>query len=453
MPFAAGIILLLALGNVIAAPLFSNQNQYLVQVSGADPYPAFTWVASALHDLGGATAWRIAAYLLTVAALWGVYLVARTLAAGEAVPLVATVLVGLTLLPVAHEYLSAFHGIAGQYLMWKPGYLQPSAFGCLLVLAVGLWLRGRLGPAAGLAVVACVLHPTYVVALAIGLAAALLADVVTGTSWRRWPGYAGTLLVAVGLAVGLNPGVAIPGSEALARFAFGRIPHHTLWTQWRLHDLLLLAVIVAGTVLVRRMHPWLAVWLTAALLPGLIAAAVVEWTRWTALALLFPWRITAVLVPVAATVIAVRLAQLLARVRLPHWRVAVLTVATAAAVWGLAGTMHQQPPAQADPAVRAVIAAQPHGTGLIPLAAENVRGNARVEVYVDWKSPPYSGEGLAAWWQRVDRVAAFERDPESICGAEWVDAIDWALLTVPPPSCMKQWRVLAAEYGYEVVQR
>ena len=106
--FAAVVIMLLAAGHTVAAPLIDNQNQYLLPVVGnpsdwlvgqRDPFPVFTALARGLHDVGGMSAWRVAAFLLTAAALWGIYLVARALASGDAVPTVATVLVGLTLLP------------------------------------------------------------------------------------------------------------------------------------------------------------------------------------------------------------------------------------------------------------------------------------------------------------------------------------------------------------------
>ena len=200
--FAAVVILLLALGNVLAAPLISNQNTYLLPtisrgVEGLrgdwlagtpDPYRVFTAMSSVVFDIGGFTGLRVAAYIFTALALWGVYLIARSLSDAEAVPIVATVLVGLTLLPVAQgsgqEYLSAVHGLAGQYLMWKPAYLQPSAAGCLILLAVGLWLRNRVWWAAALVVIAGLIHPTYVVVAAVGLVAAAVAGGWSSTRRR-----------------------------------------------------------------------------------------------------------------------------------------------------------------------------------------------------------------------------------------------------------------------------
>ncbi len=469
---AAVVIALLAAGNTAAAPLIHNQNQYLLPVVGdrsdwlagqGDPYPVFTSLASVFYELGGYTGLRVAAFLFTAVALWGVYLVARSLSDSEPVQIVATVLVGLTLLPVGQgsgqEYLSAFHGLAGQYVMWKPAYLQPSAAGCIVLLAFGLWLWNRVWWAAALTVVAGLIHPTYVVVAGVGLVAAAVADLVGGRGWRRLPGYAATVVVAFALTSVFNPDVSglagSTGAEEMRAFAFERIPHHTLWTSWRTHDLVLLALIVMGIVVARPLQQgrWLAVWMGAVTVISLGSAAVVEWTRWTALALLFPWRITAILVPVAATVVAVRLGMLLAGLRVRHWRVVVVAVAGAAAVWGLASTLREERPTVSDPAVRAVLAAQPTGTGLVPLNADNVRANARVAVYVDWKSPPYTADGLATWWERVDQVAAFERDPETFCSGDWAGDIDWALLTVAPPSCMREWAVLAEDGGYRVVQR
>ena len=460
--FAALIIALLAAGHSVAAPLMENQNQYMLPVVGnrsdwlvgqRDPFPAFTALARGLHDVGGVTAWRVAAFLLTAAALWGVYLVARALASGDAVPTVATLLVGLTLLPWWD--LSAFYGLAGQYLMWKPGYLQPSAAGCLVLLAFGLWLVGRPWVAGVLAVIACVMHPIYAVVLGVGLAAALVADLLTGARWRRTPGYVAVVIIGGGLAAALNPGVITlgGGDASLTRFAFERIPHHTLWPLWDPRDLLLLAVVVAGIALSWSLSRWVTAWLGAALAVALLSAVLVEWTRWTSIALLFPWRITAVLVPVAATVIAVRVAMLLPRLSERRWRAPVLAVACGAAVWGVVDSVQQQSPTQWDPAVRAVLAARPTGVGIVPLSAQNVRASAGVAVYVDWKSPPYAADGLSLWWERYDQVAGFERDPEAICVGTWGREIDWALLAVEPPSCMADWQVLAEGGGYRVLQR
>lgn len=233
-----------------------------------------------------------------------------------------------------------------------------------------------------------------------------------------------------------NPGLfGTTGSPALDRFAFERIPHHTLWPQWPVHDLLLLAILVAGILVARG---WLRVWLVVALIPGLIAAVVVERTYWTWLALLFLWRITTLLVPIAVTVIVAQWMPALPRVLL-------VGVAGVHAAIGLAGTLA---PVVEDPAVAVVQQARPQGVGLIPLGAENVRLNARVPVHVDWKSPPYAGEDLQELWRRFDQV-----DAETFCSGDWNAQIDWVLLDGPAPPCTQGWSELARRDGYVVLQR
>jgi hypothetical protein len=208
-----------------------------------------------------------------------------------------------------------------------------------------------------------------------------------------------------------------------------------LWPQWPVHDLLLLAILVAGIVVARG---WLRVWLVVALIPGVVAAIVVETTYWTWLALLFPWRITTLLVPIAITVIVARWMPALPTVLL-------VGVAGLVAAIGLAGTLA---PVAEDPAVAVVQQARPQGVGLIPLGAENVRLNARVPVYVDWKSPPYAGEDLQEWWRRFDQVGA-----GTFCSGDWNAQIDWVLLDGPAPPCTQGWSELARRDGYVVLQR
>lgn len=473
------LIALLGFANVLAVPAYQNQNQYLAHALGervpqlqadwlvttVDPYPLFTWLGGLLIDAGGDFALRAAACLVTVVALTGGYLIARALNPGRTVAAIAIVMLGATLIPwttapIPLGELSAFHGFVGQYLINKPGYLQPSSAGVLLLVALGLWLGAQNGrrnsaAAAGLVVVACAVHPAYLVVTGIGLGAALLADLVAGSGWRRLPGYLIVGAASAAVAVLANPAVfSIAGGEARDRFAFERIPHHTLLSSWRWYDVAYLVLITAAAILVRplRHGRWLSVWLIAATVPGLLAAFVVEFTRWAGLALPFPWRISVVAVPVAATVVAVRLGRVLTRLPVRDWTV--LACAAAIGGYGLHTSMQVEPPEVADPATALVLAAHPQGVGLVPLAAQNVRLNAEVPIYVDWKSPPYAGPDLQEWWRRYDQVAGFEQDPQSFCGADWSTGIDWVLLPVAVQvPCLQEWDALGESDGYVVRQR
>ncbi len=489
--------ILLALGHALAVPVVGNENQYLAHVIGdrspelssdwlvgtRDPYPFFSFVTGLVVDVGGVAALRVVAFLGTFAALLGVYLLARVLSPlpSRGVPLAAMAFVGSTLVTLSHGAFifggpatSAFSGLAGQYLLSKPGYLQPSLAGSLLLVALALWLtlvrpgpdpgaRGRFAAALLLTLLACMLHPTYLVVTLVGLAVALVTDVATGVGWGRSRWYGTIAAAAAVLTVAANPGLidvgsaAAGSSEALHRFAFERIPQHTLVTDWPRSNAGLVLILLLGVWLLPRIGVgrWVARWVLGALAVSAVSAAVVAVCHWSTLALLFPWRITVILVPLCATAIAVRLAIALQPLAVRHWRAGLLVVVSGLAAVGLMGTASAVSPVESDPAAAVVSAARPSGLGLIPLDAENVRLNARVRVYVDWKSPPYAGDSLIAWWARVDQVRQVEADPEVFCSERWTAGIDWVLLDAgrPAPSCTSRWTALATERGYTVLQR
>lgn len=490
------VSLLVALGNAVAAPYTSNQNQYLAHVEGdhpslatdwlagtTDPYPFFTLVAGAADALGGTSALRALAFLATWAAVWAVYVLARHLdpSGSRAVPLAAMAIVGATLvvLPpgvflVSGTALSMFSGFGDQYVVSKPTYLQPSVAGSLVLLAFALWVRHVHDPApartralavpAVLTVLACMLHPTYMVVVLMALGAAFLADLLTGQGRSRLLAYSLLGAAVVAGALSANPGLldladsAVGSTEAVDRFAFERIPQHTLLTQWPLEDVWRLALVVYSLSLLPRLRSgrWLARWSAVALTASLVLAIVVELSRWTTMALLFPWRVSVIVVPLAATALATSVGLWLTRsFPGPHWERRVALVAVALAAVGLAATTSRSSPVVADESVVAVRKADPGGVGLIPLERANVRLNAGVPVYVDWKAPPYVGRELVEWWDRVDRVRRFENDPEIFCTEPWTRQVDWLLhdATGAIPSCVESWPTAATEGRWQVLVR
>lgn len=490
------VTLLVALGNVVAAPYTSNQNQYLLHVEGSsspalagdwlvgttDPYPFFTLVAGAATAVGGTTALRLLAFLGTWAAVWAVYRLARHLAPSEspAVPLVAVVLVGATLVVLppgvfvaSGTALSLFSGFGEQYVVSKPAYLQPSVAGSLVLLAFTLWVGNAREPRAtrlrrwaspvALAVLGCMLHPTYAVVVLMAMGSGFVADLLTGRGRTRLVGYSLVGVTVVVAALAANPGLlelagtAAGASEAVDRFAFERIPQHTLASRWPLEDVWRLALVVYSLTLLPalRSGDWLATWSTVALASSLGLALVVEVSRWSTLALLFPWRVSVVLVPLAATALATTVAWRGRRFASRHWRRHVVLVALAFAAVGLAGTTSQSSPAEAEPSVVAVREADPRGVGLVPLDRMDVRLNAEVPVYVDWKSPPYAGSELAEWWRRVDQVRRYENDPETFCSEPWSQQVDWVLhdVTRTLPTCLEAWPVVGSEDRWQVRER
>lgn len=494
--FVAVVAGLLAAGHSIAAPFVANQNQYLVHAVGdrdpqltqdwlvqtTDPYPLFSALAGLIYDLGGVGALRVAALLCTYVALVAVFILARGLWPGSSlgVPVVAMVLVGMTLsvgrvgsfIPIDWS-VSAFQGFAGQYLLIKPGYFQPSSVGVLVLLAfaigvVGFRSVGRRAflmrsVAVVLTVVASALAPTYLVVAFMGIIAAGASDLVTGARLQRFPWYVTTLVLSGAAAIVANPDIISLGlsdSEsraALSRLAFEAFPIHTLFTSWPPDDSTLLLVIAVSIILLPGLFcgGWMTRWLLFATGAALLAAIVVYVVRSPSLAFLYPWRVSVIVAPVAATVIAVRLASLLRRLPRHHWRWKVILVAAVIAIPGIASTVAKESPASAEAPVAVAVAAQPEGIGLIPPTVGTLRLNARLPIYVDLTAPPYISRDLVEWWNRVEAVNRFWSDPESFCSIEWSQQIDWILIPdgVSTPTCIDDWQTRYASAGWRVIQR
>jgi hypothetical protein len=174
---------------------------------------------------------------------------------------------------------------------------------------------------------------------------------------------------------------------------------------------------------------------------SLVAAALVELTRSVTLASVFPWRVSVVLVPLAFVIAAATAAGVLVRVldrRAVGGLVAALGVL---AVWAGAHVSKRSRAEAPSPVVELLRAASPDGVGLIPLGHQNVRLNARVPVYVDWKTHPYDRTELAEWVRRVESVREIRSDPTRLCDLVEREAIDWVVVAEGwNVACLEHWR-------------
>jgi hypothetical protein len=205
----------------------------------------------------------------------------------------------------------------------------------------------------------------------------------------------------------------------------------------------------------RRHDPWLARWLFLALGFGLVSAAIVQTFGLTKLALLFPWRISVFLVPISATVLIVEAAVIAGQRAVDLLRWPLVALAVAFAFIGSAGSLLSTSPATSDPATVLVRASRVSGVGLIPLELENVRLNAAVPIYVDWKTTPYLSGDLIEWWKRIDQVKAFTENTETFCAAAWSAGIDWIMLASEQhvPSCVAEWPVAGESQQWRILTR
>jgi hypothetical protein len=335
-------------------------------------------------------------------------------------------------------------GIAGQYVLG--GYLQPSAFGVLLVVAVCLFVRGRVLPAAVCVALSATLHPSYLLPaglLTLGFLAALLAE-------GRWRQALGLGVLSLVLVVPVTAHVLIvfgpTSAETFARAQDAlvnvRIPHHTR------PELFLdtVAVVQIGWMLLALLLSWRTRLFLVLAVPFVVSAVLTlaqVATGSHTLALLFPWRISAVLVPVATTVILSRLAA--APLRALEGRGARLISAgvvaglVVAGMWitvgreafhGVAGEQKlldyvsrtKEPdhvyflPVRVQKPTRGSLSsdfeplsAKKQDPRIIQPNLQQFRLYAGAPIYVDFKAIPYKDVDVVAWSRRI-RVAQAVQD-------------------------------------------
>lgn len=358
-------------------------------------------------------------------------------------------------------------GFGRQYLLSVPGLLQPSDAGVLLLGATAFVVAAVLGTrrwpwfaAAGLVLVTCALHASYLAPVCVALGAMFLADVGHGRGARRLPGYLGTAAVACLVVLFSNPTArssSMLSAGALEYLAFERAPHHTLITEWSgVQTGACCLLVLSGALLSRRYFRswWFANVMLVSLATSLLLALVVAVTRSATLACAFPWRISVVLVPVGCAIICVHLAVLALRTSprvSPLLRGFVTLGAIALVVLGASKTIVTSP--RHSPLVHELRARPPAGIGLVALAAEDVRLNAAVPIFVDWKSPPYLPDELTEWIRRIEIVKRIETDPKQACDVVEQESLGWAVFGVGAvPDCLSAWSAREVD-GYTLVER
>lgn len=468
-----------------------NQNTYLVRaaarstepalltdplVRSTDPTPVFTWASRQLIVAGNGptllyVAWAGAAALFVAALLWATTDVRRSN---------ATSLVWLTLLILVGSsgrgvlqgtwFEAPLEGVAGQYALGP--VWQPSCAGVLLVLGTVAGARqGLRWMPSALLFLGALVHPTY-------LLAAVLLTFSLVVAHRR-PTFRETMQVSahgltiaglgaavVALAnrtsfVAITDPLATRGNQLLA---YDRIPHHADVATWiGPHDLALATLVLIATVLARRraepatraLGTVLGVTLSSSAALTVMAAA----SGRASLLLGFPWRASVVLVPLSTALILALLADgLVGWVRrtrpgavrpLTVIAVALLLIAAGSGLRD-AGAALASPPAE-GPVVTALDEARAEGVGLIPTGrtpiamgqpSGDIRLNAGLPVYVDWKNNPNEPSEVVAWWERLQKADAAMSSPSALCDLVEHNDLTWAVL--PPATsaapCLRGWR-------------
>ena len=332
-------------------------------------------------------------------------------------------------------------GLAGQY---APGLtFQPSLFGILLVVSLFLYARARPVAAVAAAGAAAVFHPTYLLG-ALVLCAAYLADTYFQTGARatvvRGAAVAALTLAPVTLfaLIAFTPTPGAVHEAAQNILVDFRIPQHAKPEEWfDADDAFRLVLVAAGLALSWRsvLFPVLALAVSA----SAVLTALQLVTGSETLALLFPWRLSVFLVPVsAAIVLAAATRALFAGGRAlerpasgltgaPRVRVANVGRTGAVVVAGLViavsvvvgserlGRLDAEPKPSAIG--RQVAAARLAGQlYLIPPQEYELRIDAGVPVYVDYKTHPYEDRQVLEWRRRLREATRAYSGDSLRCG-------------------------------------
>jgi hypothetical protein len=495
-------IVLASIFNALGRPFQGNQNQYLYFAavksapSKIDPlyttsdiYPMFTALSKVLIDTFGQNGLRFAALVGTYIALLSVYRLSRLFCIDteSVVPYIVVFLVSIMFLPsffwekeggtlrLILTEGSIFFGLGGHYLISKPAYFQPNLFGVLLLLSFTYFLQGFLqrenqrksfiyGSICFSASV--IMHPIYLITFLLGLLPYILFELINKKDIARLNSLLKYSFLPVLLSIVLNSNLYFSSflsiwnrnlkqDESLKRFSFERIGHHTLITEWPKTDTFMVLIIVFGFFLTTKMidNRLLFYWGLCLTVFSILSAVAVQVFSLATLGMLFPWRITVILFPIACTVILTFFTQRLnflvrKSMMLPSY--IMIGILVTLSIFGDAKLLKFE-----DGAVEVIRQSEPQGLGLIPIDQENVRLNAQVPVYVDWKSAPYLGHDIQLWWQRIDEINSAMTSPGKFCKFLDETHINWLLLdkSKPMQNCLLSWKLLGEDERWTVLQR
>ena len=329
-------------------------------------------------------------------------------------------------------------GLAGQSAP-SPTF-GSSLFGVLLVVSLLLYARDRPVAAVGAAVSAAILHPAYLLA-ALVLCAAYLADTYFRTNARgavvRGAALAALALVPVALFVLVAfapsaPAIHSAAQDVLVDF---RLPQQAKPEVWfSADDAFRLGLVAAALALSWRSTLFPVLALAAAASALLTALQLVTGSE--TLALLFPWRLSVFLVPVsAAIVLAAGVKALFAGARtverlvsrLAGARLAIGARTAASVLAGLViavslvigaeriGGLDAEPDSSG---FGRLVATQrlPGELYLIPPRAYELRVDAGVPVYVDYRVNPYEDRQVIEWRRRLREATRVYAGDSLRCG-------------------------------------
>jgi hypothetical protein len=318
----------------------------------------------------------------------------------------------------------ATNGVASQHILGR--YLQPSAFGVLLLTSLALFIYGKEHIAVLCAVVAATIHTSLILHAGILVVAYMTVLISEKRVWRaaKIGALALVLILPIVLYVGNRFFLSDTHAIHLVGQAIGaevRQPHHakiSVWfSGWSCAQL---AIVFVGLVLSRQCKRLFIILLVCTIAAvGLTLLQMISGSL--PLALLFPWRTSTWLIPVCTAIVLGNVSVFACNIigMIPAYRirgyagrcvvVLSISVLVGACLLGVYRTISE---ARADRDYGAVMSyARMHSgleqTYLIPLNLGRFRLATGLPVFVDWKSFPYRSSEIIEWYDRVRLARAF----------------------------------------------
>ena len=332
------------------------------------------------------------------------------------------------------------NGLAGQYILGS--YLQPSAFGVLLIASVALFVSKREFGSILCAVFAATINPTYILHTVVltGAYIKILVSERSGQKATKIGVYSILLILPIVLYVilALNLTSDTVLSKAQTILVEERIPHHAKITEWFSNESYVqLAILLIGVKLSRNRNRLFHILLICSVVS--IALTILQMlTSNMGLALLFPWRLSTWLVPICATAVLANISMTAAnRIdAITHHRLRqiVRIFAVSMSVIFLLMACNLGLKNTVEDAIRkdryegtilsyAKIKSSSAQIYLIPLDLQDFRLVTGLPIFVDWKSTPYRPVDLVEWYERVQLSRAYYEASNSVDAISTLDAI------------------------------
>jgi hypothetical protein len=315
------------------------------------------------------------------------------------------------------------NGVARQYLV--DPLFQNSLFGVLLLLAVGLSMRGRVIAASIAIAGTCTIHSAYLF-LGGAITIALMLDMLRrGVAIRRILLFGGLTLILVVPIVMYNRIVFSATTEELQAQAmrilvYERIPHHSLPAVWFSRRAVIKTAVVTLAVAINYKRT-IGMVLFVPLILGVVGTLLQVATGSAMLALIAPWRVSVFLVPISTIALIwnavkfgyTRLESLGHRIvaALPAVCVAIIVIV------GITSAVYQI--AAFDPALRssqyqlysfARDTQRPGELYAVPPKMDELnefRLRTGLPIVINWKSHPYKDVELLEWYERNQSLDRF----------------------------------------------